>query len=642
MAKKTIHLWETNEIVLNAANSYENPYTEVMVWADLKGPGFDKRVFGFWDGDNTFRIRVTATAPGLWTYVTGSNVDDNGLNGKTGGFTGIEWTEAEKKENPTRRGIVRATANGHAMEYADGTPFIMVGDTWWALATYRYPWVEDETERPIGPGMSIKDMARQRLKQGYNTVGMIAAFPTWADDGKDPWIMLDDGHETCIRNAWTADGSASITTRGTVAHCKDMHNEGGRPFFFPGKVAGYEDVVPDYDRINPEYFKVLDKKMDWLNAHGLSVFIEVMRRDCSKTWKYYYDWPMVYTRYIQYIFARYQTNNCFFSPIHFDIRMNTIDSREFNEAINLFVDIYGQPPFGTLMGTNASPSTLINYGGPDEQHWLTFHQLGNWREHEFYWYLTDAYHADPACPAINGETYYSGHPETGLKLDDDGNFVSIRNNMTIDDPEDHMNCRTGYYGSALSGAFGGILAGYEGGWGGNIEENNIYNVWDTMTFPASYQVKYLRDFLLSEGLRYQELIPNAELITPNKTGNPYGYRGWAFAAATKKRDLVMGYVEKECPRTAIRALRPFEYYNLTWFDVRTGEWSDPVEIQVDYLGMLHLPAYPTDEDWAFKLNKIDREYEISMEENETTTYEVYRKTKEEVDSGATEIERTFK
>ena len=45
MAKKTIHLWETNEIVLNAANSYENPYTEVMVWADLKGPGFDKRVF---------------------------------------------------------------------------------------------------------------------------------------------------------------------------------------------------------------------------------------------------------------------------------------------------------------------------------------------------------------------------------------------------------------------------------------------------------------------------------------------------------------------------------------------------------------------------------------------------------------------
>ena len=75
MAKKTIQLWETNEIVLNAANSYENPYTEVMVWADLKGPGFDKRVFGFWDGDNTFRIRVTATAPGLWTYVTGSNVD---------------------------------------------------------------------------------------------------------------------------------------------------------------------------------------------------------------------------------------------------------------------------------------------------------------------------------------------------------------------------------------------------------------------------------------------------------------------------------------------------------------------------------------------------------------------------------------
>jgi len=40
----------------------------MTVWVDLKGPGFNKRCYGFWDGGKTFRIRITATAPGTWTW----------------------------------------------------------------------------------------------------------------------------------------------------------------------------------------------------------------------------------------------------------------------------------------------------------------------------------------------------------------------------------------------------------------------------------------------------------------------------------------------------------------------------------------------------------------------------------------------
>ncbi|MDD3415629.1 MAG: DUF5060 domain-containing protein, partial [Lachnospiraceae bacterium] len=65
MGKASIHLWETYEIVLHAKKEYENYYKDVFVWAELKGPDFDKRCFGFWDGNNTYRIRVTATKPGL-------------------------------------------------------------------------------------------------------------------------------------------------------------------------------------------------------------------------------------------------------------------------------------------------------------------------------------------------------------------------------------------------------------------------------------------------------------------------------------------------------------------------------------------------------------------------------------------------
>ncbi len=35
------HVWEKLEISLKSQRQYENPYTDVQVWVDLKGPGFD-------------------------------------------------------------------------------------------------------------------------------------------------------------------------------------------------------------------------------------------------------------------------------------------------------------------------------------------------------------------------------------------------------------------------------------------------------------------------------------------------------------------------------------------------------------------------------------------------------------------------
>ena len=59
------HVWEMQEVALKAENKYENYYTDVTVWVDLKGPGFSKRVYGFWDGDDTYKVRFVATVPAV-------------------------------------------------------------------------------------------------------------------------------------------------------------------------------------------------------------------------------------------------------------------------------------------------------------------------------------------------------------------------------------------------------------------------------------------------------------------------------------------------------------------------------------------------------------------------------------------------
>ena len=80
----SVHTWDKVEITLTAEKTYDNPYTKVEVWVDLQGPQFSKRCYGFWDGGNTFKVRVLATKPGTWHWTSHSNQDDPGLNGKEG------------------------------------------------------------------------------------------------------------------------------------------------------------------------------------------------------------------------------------------------------------------------------------------------------------------------------------------------------------------------------------------------------------------------------------------------------------------------------------------------------------------------------------------------------------------------------
>ena len=588
-------VWQKVEIRLSAKNQYANPYTDVEVWVDLKGPGFDKRCYGFWDGGKTFIVRVMATAPGQWTWESGASVADDGLCAQTGTFSARAWSEEEKAHNANRRGMVVASPNGHAFTYSDGAPFILCGDTWWSLATNRFLWRDEDTSYPEGPEMGFKDIVQFRKKQGYNGVAMIAAFPTWADDGLPSTIVLDDEEETALRAAWQDDNTSSVEQRGTQAPTMAMENEGGVAFHFPGRVPGYEHVVPDFDQINPDYFRYLDRKMDYLNDNGFVVFIEVSRRDMSKAWKKFYDWPDSYARYIQYIYARYQANACLFSPIHFDYEGYSLTSREFNAASNMVLDKYGAPPFGTLQGTNASPSTLCNFGNPDEARWLTFHQIGNWRDHDHYWYLTEIFQSEPPRPAINGEPYYPGYP------------------LWEQDPfsaEADLNNRSGIFGSFLSGGYGGLFCAYMSLFRGN-RKGGKYQMWDAVFYPSTWHLPFLKTFALVEGNRYMDLIPNAELITPNKSASHLDcWRGWAYCAATKEKDFLLAYMEKGCPQETLRGLPVNTEYELKWFDPRNGTWhKSETIIKTDAVGRVPLPGTPArqnTDDWGLMLKAIKK------------------------------------
>ncbi|MDR1903407.1 MAG: DUF5060 domain-containing protein [Treponema sp.] len=145
-------VWEVQEITLSASGDYKNPYMDADVWIDLKGPGFEKRVYGFWDGDQIFKIRFTATAPGEWTYRSGSFPENPGLAGKSGCLTALPASEEDKERSAAYRGILRPSENGRGFVHPEGTNFFMIGDTWWAAPSFRFKWSAHAAFRRPGAG----------------------------------------------------------------------------------------------------------------------------------------------------------------------------------------------------------------------------------------------------------------------------------------------------------------------------------------------------------------------------------------------------------------------------------------------------------------------------------------------------------
>jgi hypothetical protein len=482
--------------------------------------------------------------------------------------------------------LLRATANRHALEHSDGTPFFAIGDTWYAVGTNRFRWYDDDRERPIGPEAGFKDYVRYRQAQGYNWVNVIAAFPNWAPDGASWHIVMDGPEKITVRSAWLEFGTGSA---------KNMENEGGRPFLFPGKVPGYENIFPDMDRVNPAYFRYVDRKIDYLNEHGFVPFIEVSRRDASLCWKKYYSWPESYARFIEYIWSRYQANNVVLSPVHLDIIGESVGPPDYIAAIDMVKEKYGLPPYDTLLSANANPSTLENWG---DDSWVTLHQTGNMREHNNYWYLTEIFRSANTRPALNGEPYYAGYKDV-RGLGGAGYKYGAPGGTELDD----QFARSAMYGSFLSGGLAGHVYGAEGIWGADIEPSAPTHMWEAFQWRSGSQMQYLRAFALSIGKRYRDLVPDADLVSPNKTPVTRGYEGWAYCARTSDKEIILAYFEKGCPKSQVRGARLNSAYRAEWFDPRSGAWMNAGSgiVRSNQIGLIDVPDFPSDQDWALRL-----------------------------------------
>lgn len=193
-ALPTVAQWTVFETAFTADSHYGNPFQDVEVAVILTAPsGRTLETFAFWDGEDTWRLRVSPDETGTWTFRTRATLqNDAGLNGRTGSFACVPYTGS----NPLyRHGAVRVSPHGPYFEQADGTPFFWLADTAWngALKSAPADWDTYLNDRHAkgftvvqfvmtqwGPGVGNGDS--RAAYEGQDHILIDPTFFAWMDD----------------------------------------------------------------------------------------------------------------------------------------------------------------------------------------------------------------------------------------------------------------------------------------------------------------------------------------------------------------------------------------------------------------------------------------------------------------------------
>ena len=228
-----------------------NPF-DVELTGEFTGPGGVRIVVpGFYDGDNTWKIRFAATVPGQWSMRTISPVA--ALNNQT--EPAIMATSNTNKA--IHGGLLVDPLHRTHFVYEDGTRYFLMG--------YEADWLW---------GVDMKDPERKVMHhlidqidaRGFNQVmvNVYAHDTTWAKGQTNQWDY-------------------------------------GPPAMY---VFGGTNDKPDHTRLNPEFFRIYDGMMQALQDKG--IVANVMLKVYNKM----VNWPPAGSRdearYFQYVAARYQ------------------------------------------------------------------------------------------------------------------------------------------------------------------------------------------------------------------------------------------------------------------------------------------------------------------------------------------------
>jgi hypothetical protein len=527
-------LYNPVELTFQSARAHADPFNDVELDVEVAPPSGQRLTIpAFWSGGQTWRARFAGHEIGLhrWRTVC-SDEHDGGLHG----IEGAVDVSPYEGENPLyRRGPLRIAANGRYLEHRDGTPFFWLADTWWLGLCRRLSWPDE-----------FQLLTDDRVEKGFTVAQIVAGlYPDM--DAFDP--------------------------RGA--------NEAGYPW------------EPHFARINPAYFDMADRRLQWLVDSGLVPCI-------VGAWGYYIDRLGVermkrHWRYLVARYAGYPVVWCLAGEVLMPYYLERFPSHEAREshihgmaeqwnevaAYVRAIDPYHHPvtvhPCGGCAARDMISDDLLDFdmlqtGHSDRASLPTTVDCA-----------VSSYARIPTKPVINAEVCYEGIGE------------ACRQEVQ----------RLMFWVSVLSGAAGHTY-GANGIWQLNRRDapygpSPHGMSWGDAPWEDAYRLPGARQLALAKALllryRWWEFEPHPEWVEPRWTKGNYAL---PYAAGIPARVRII-FTPAFNPIAAVRDLEPGVSYCGFYWDPATGTEHEIGEATPDADGLWEPPPLPVFQDWVLVL-----------------------------------------
>lgn len=451
--------------------------------------GQQLRVPGFFNGGHEFVVRFTPPSPGEWRYTTRS------MFPKLDGRQGTVMAKPAKVNRPG--GVVVSPTDPHRFQYKNGDSYFPIAfECDWLFA------LDAENADDIPRTRKFVDTL---AANGFNQIvlNVFAYDVTWK---KDPRLKTEHDY--------------------------------GSPSVFP---FGGDNESPDHSRLNIDYFKRLDRVIEYLDQKRIVAHLMIY------VWNKRVSWPEANSpqdnRYFDYVVKRYQA----YPNLVWDISKEALGyGHDDVDYITERIDrLRGLDTYKRLV-------TVHDYGycsrHPKK---LDFISVQLWQS-ELHSVMRDVRNKFPDHPILNIE---HGGYEAGPYTVFIGNYTS---------PE---VCLERAYQCVFAGSF---PTHYWQGAAWNVLIADIESLLPADRPKLAYY-RHLHDLVETQGL--------ARL----KPANGMSSSGFCLSGTTSEgTQRFVYYVPKENEHLGVRLPRKIRGQTMAgvWFDPFTGEYGEPIEQEV--------------------------------------------------------------
>ncbi len=236
------------------ANTELNPFKDLTFYAEVTGDCETKKVYGFFNGNNEYILRLSFNKAGTYSYKTYSNLAE--LNGKQGDINVCENSEKNGA-------IVLDENNKQRLFYENGEPY--------HLCAFECDWLFS-----VGYGEGPKK-AEKLVK-----------------------YIADNKFNQVVMNVYANDLRWNTPEWMRDERIKPEHDQSGREDIFPFLGSNSK---PDFSMLNTDFFKHLDSVISLLDKHNIVAHLMIY------VWNKNVNWPRAYSdednMYFDYVVNRY-------------------------------------------------------------------------------------------------------------------------------------------------------------------------------------------------------------------------------------------------------------------------------------------------------------------------------------------------